>query len=85
MTVPQVLEVIERVKEQKISFAPLVTLRKSMPKGHKIRTPFGNCEIANVQRKPEGIQVVFYVKLAQLEFWEKKMKSEIQAMLKESL
>ena len=45
-----------------------VNLRKSCPQGGKIRTPFGNCQILNIQEIEGGMyQVVYRATQKQLE------------------
>lgn len=44
----------------------LVLIRPRPPNGHKIRTPFGNCEIMNCQEKDGQYQTVFFATRKQI-------------------
>lgn len=51
----------------KTEYLHLVITRKNPPKGYKIKTPFGLCDIANCQQKPDGYQTVFRVSRKQID------------------
>lgn len=54
--------------------ASLVITRNHPPKGYKIRTPFGVCQILNEQEKDGKIQIVFSVSRKQLQSTINKIK-----------
>jgi len=35
-------------------------------RGHKVRTPFGNCEVCNYQEKENSVQIVFWVQISNI-------------------
>jgi hypothetical protein len=53
-----------------------VITRRNPPRGYKIKTPFGLCDIANCQEKPDGFQTVFWVTRDQVLNLIKKLDKE---------
>lgn len=74
MTIDEIEELIEQVESQGLSFAPLTISKKKgwSPRGFKVRTPFGLCELANLKETETSTEVTFFVKLRQLKSFMKK-------------
>ncbi len=53
-----------------------VITRRNPPKGYTVKTPFGLCDIACCQEKPDGFQTVFWASRQQVLNLLKKLEKE---------
>lgn len=92
MNLAEVKELVEKLKEQKLSRAYLVAKKPYQwrPKGFKLRTCFGLAEILNVQDRlpvdnPYGYtDVVFTIEISKIEKWISKQKGQACASTAET-